>query len=212
MTRHSVACVCSADCRARHARYQRLRKRDQILGRPRLVPAVGTRRRLQALIVAGWSWRQLNAAYGVDQSALQQLIRRADADVYETTASGVRALYAQLVDAQPPGYHLQAHEQARAVARGWQPPEAWLTDDDMDNPAAEPYLGDDDRPDEVLVDRMRAGTASRADLEELRSLPWRERLPLIERWLQLGRSLAELDRAGWNPHRDRRLYSGRVAA
>ena len=99
---------------------------------------------------------------------------------------------------------------ARAKARGWPPPEAWRPED-LDNPAARPWAAADE-PDEVLLDRMRHGRATMAELAEIRHLHWSHRLPLIDAWQRAGRSLRTLELAGWNPHRDRQLYAGRLAA
>src|SRR3954451_8502781 len=46
-------CRCP-EARADHARYERERYFDQVTGRPRLISALGTKRRVEALMALGW--------------------------------------------------------------------------------------------------------------------------------------------------------------
>lgn len=210
MNRHSVACTCSPVCRDRHARYERGRDHDARHGRQRIIDGTGTRRRLQALMAAGWTCQQIAAAHPgwtpgkAGRDAVQKLVEQQR--VRRTIADRVAVVYAQLEDLD--GDSVQTR--ARALARGWAPPEAWWPED-LDDPEAQPWARTGGL-DEVLLQRMRAGRATAAELAELRHLHWSVRLPLIDRWQAAGRSLAQLERAGWNPHRDRKLYAGRLAA
>lgn len=210
MTRHSVACTCSPICRDRHARYERGRNHDARHGRQRIIDGTGTRRRLQALMAAGWTCQQIAAAHPgwtpgkAGRDAVQKLVQQQR--VRRSVAERVAVVYAQLEDQL--GESVQTA--ARAKARGWPPPEAWRPED-LDNPAARPWAAADE-PDEVLLDRMRHGRATMAELAEIRHLHWSHRLPLIDAWQRAGRSLRTLELAGWNPHRDRQLYAGRLAA
>lgn len=209
MTRHSLACTCSPICRDRHARYERGRNHDARHGRQRIIDGTGTRRRLQALMAAGWTAQSIADAHPGwapgkrGRDAVQALTQQAR--VRRTIAERVAAVYAQLEDEDGPS----AQTRARAVRRGWAPPEAWRPED-LDDPDARPWVATAE-PDEVLLQRMRSGRATRAELAELRHLHWSHRLPLIEAWRRAGRPLAELEQAGWNPHRDRKLYAARLA-
>lgn len=88
------------------------------------VPAIGTRRRLQALTAAGWSTRQLADRMGVTSNAIAQLRNTSQHRVLTTTADNVTALYDQCRHRTPPGrYQLRARRHAEA--RRWPPPAEW---------------------------------------------------------------------------------------
>lgn len=105
------------------------------------VPAVGARRRVQALMTLGWSRPQIAEHAGVD---VQPLRRLDDATVIEArTARAVADVYERLWRAMPPErnrYQASAAARTRnAAARaGYVSPLAW---DDIDDPAATPDLG-----------------------------------------------------------------------
>lgn len=119
------------------------------------VPAVGTARRLRALVAIGWS-----------QSKLAQMLGKLPANLGKTmtseqvaagTARAVRDLYDRLWDRPPPEStwsERQSASRARNLARrnGWVPPLAW-DDDALDDPEAVPQLGE---PDPVRPGRGRA--------------------------------------------------------
>jgi AraC-like DNA-binding protein len=106
------------------------------LGARTPVDATGTRRRLQALVAAGWSMSQLAQRLNRQPSNFNRLF-------YETTcgaatARQVRALYAELWMTPPPeATHRQriAATRARNLAaqKRWPPP-LWWDDDDIDDP------------------------------------------------------------------------------
>ncbi|XSS45964.1 hypothetical protein ACQBAU_16135 [Propionibacteriaceae bacterium Y2011] len=107
-----------------------------------LVHQAGTVRRLQALIVCGWSGSELGRRLGWTSANIWALIHGTRGQVTTTTAAKVRALYDELWDQPPPGttrYEKQAATRARNLARswGWAPPLAW-DDEDLDNPYAVP--------------------------------------------------------------------------
>lgn len=117
---------------------------DKILAvRPRIVrdtdrlPAVGTRRRLQALYAMGHGSKAIRSLSGLTNGAVQNLLYERTGDVTAATYKAVRAAYRRL--ATTPG----SSDRAKASARrhGWPPPAAW--DDDIDNPAAVPNVGED---------------------------------------------------------------------
>ncbi len=109
----------------------------------------GTRRRIQALIAAGWNITALAQRLGTSNHALGQRLRLGDR-VHVDTAAKVRALYDELWDVPPPAgtqWERMSATRSRLMAErnGWPPPLAW--DDGhgphgIDNPAATPDLGD----------------------------------------------------------------------
>lgn len=107
----------------------------------RLVPALGTRRRLQALVAFGYLRRQLAERLGMDPSNLGRLFREDTTHVVALTARNIAALFEQL-SAQPGPSERARNEGAR---RGWAVPMAW-DDDAIDDPTATPEHGENSRP------------------------------------------------------------------
>lgn len=113
------------------------------------VPAVGTRRRLQALACLGWSMTQIADRAGLtDRQPLDKAMH--DDVTGAATARAIRDVYDQLWDQPPP--RATTRGAASAVARvrnhakrnGWAPPLAW-DDETIDNPDATPYTDDEAR-------------------------------------------------------------------
>jgi transcriptional regulator with XRE-family HTH domain len=106
-------------------RYENRRRLAALAGRPYSVPAIGTRRRLQALAAIGWTYEHLAERLGCKRSNVAQLAHKEMTWVRRDTALRVKALYDQL--AMTPGP--SAASARRAAAKGWLPPLAW--DDDL---------------------------------------------------------------------------------
>lgn len=104
------------------------------------VPAVGTTRRVQALMAIGWRKPDLAAA-GIPSA---QLVTRARSHVTAATWRQVREVYDRL--SMTPGPSAPAR--ARATRRGYPPPLAW-DDNAIDDPRATPQFG---RPGDAAVD------------------------------------------------------------
>lgn len=109
------------------------------LGDRTLVDGTGTRRRLQALVAAGWTQSELARQLGVLPSNFNNTI---SSDLVRVaTVRAVRALYDQLWRADPVQHGVPQHraDAARRLAagRGWAPVGAW-DDDLIDDPAAFP--------------------------------------------------------------------------
>ncbi len=189
-------------CRRANARYQNLWR----MGRTnKTINGSGTRRRVQALQVLGWSSADIAAAGGwASKSTVRVLLRsnRSNAEVWATTAARAYKAYVALSMQPGPRVAVRNH----ALAKGWLPPLAW-DDETIDDPAAKPYRPNTDTPtrdrqlvDEVLVQRALAGQRVKANRAERRLI--------TERWRASGRPLADLDRVqGWNLHRDLRNAS-----
>jgi plasmid maintenance system antidote protein VapI len=106
------------------------------------VDAAGTRRRVQALAVLGWSEKVIAQIVDIAPPHLARVVR-GEHEVTAATARRVRAAYARLWDQAAPetttGERISAAKaRAHAARHGWAPPLAW-DDDEIDNPAAQPY-------------------------------------------------------------------------
>lgn len=123
-------------------------------GRP--VPAVGTIRRLQALVYLGYSLNRLGAQLNVTRGHMGALMQREQ--VTARTARTVRDLYNNLWNtpaSETDRHTRQSASRARNYARrhGFAPPLAW--DDDMiDDPTAQPEGIGRDRTPSAAEQRM----------------------------------------------------------
>lgn len=113
-----------------------------LLSAQTVVDATGTRRRLQALAVLGWSQPRLAARLGIATDHLSCIVRGRIERVKSSTAAAARDLYDELWNTPPTGLNPVENSAIRrarnaAVARGWAPPMAW-DDDSIDDPGAEP--------------------------------------------------------------------------
>lgn len=98
-----------------------------------MVSALGARRRLQALAVAGWSLPDLSPHIGLHWQTLTQIRAGNTTRITPRVASLITATYAALEMAQGPS------PKTRANARryGWAPALAW-DDESIDDPDAQP--------------------------------------------------------------------------
>ncbi|WP_424891849.1 hypothetical protein [Streptomyces sp. XH2] len=108
-------------------------------GAATLINAVGTTRRLQALVAAGWPQHRLAVRLRMTDTSFGATIHRDR--VIARTARAVLCLYGELwrTDPRQLGVDNQAYSRARnhAAARRWAPVSAW-DDDTIDDPAAFP--------------------------------------------------------------------------
>lgn len=98
-----------------------------------VVDAVGTRRRLQALIALGWTQTELAQRTGLLLSTVNALVHARWANVQHATHLRVCRVFDDL--SGTPGPSTRAR--LMAARRGWAPPLAW-DDDTIDDPAAAP--------------------------------------------------------------------------
>ncbi|MEU6990305.1 hypothetical protein ABZ953_06540 [Streptomyces sp. NPDC046465] len=128
-----------------------------------LINSAGTRRRLHALVAAGWPQGQL--AIRLDMTPGNFAMMIGCEHVLVRRALAVQALYNKLWRADPleHGVGNQAYSRARnhAAARGWSPVGAW-DDDTIDDPATEPWS-----PDVQRMSRNELATARREEVEHL---------------------------------------------
>ena len=204
MIRHPLACTCSPTCKARHARYEKRRHHLAATGRPLLVASHGAVRRVQALVAAGWTLAEVAAAGGLPLDTVRSLLRTKAPTITRRAADRIAYGYDQLCEQPDPLGRYATRNRSLAARRGWPPPEAWAADQ-LDLEDGQPWT-ERGQLDYVLLQRMLDGEPQLG-----RELHWSERLRLIDAWQAAGRSLAELERAGWNPYRDRRLYADRQA-
>lgn len=155
--RHSGTAYSSGSCRCPTGReaYRLYRKRLRE-GRqpPALIPAVGTTRRLQALVAIGYCWTHLANRLGVSTKCVRIWGLHPEARVTRGTHHRVRALFTALSDSPGPSRY------ARTVAAryGFAVPAAW-DDGAIDDPnwTPAPLDSPDTIVDEVAIDRALSG-------------------------------------------------------
>lgn len=103
----------------------------------RSFPAVGTRRRMQALMWMGWPSSVIAGRLGYDQRSLLTLVSRDRVSV--RLAQRMRALYGDLSGRRGPSSHAagKARQPRPGYPGGYAPPAAW-DDDEIDDPKARP--------------------------------------------------------------------------
>ena len=177
---------CRDECCATAAwRYQKGRVLDAHRGRPRMVSALGTRRRVQALACVGWTGYDIAIRLGHGREWIRQVTMRDT--IWRSTADAIANIYDDLCMVAPP---VDTHSRRAIVSRtknraqrnGWAPPLAW---DDIDADA-EPRTTSisDDTVDPVVVERLLAG-------QHIPSTP-AEKAEAMRRWLADGRSQRSL--------------------
>jgi len=136
------------------------------------VDGTGTRRRIQALAVVGWSIPVQAELLGLSRQSVQRIT--SGYGVYASTARAVSELYEKLWDQAPPevstGEKISANRsRTEAARRGWAAPMDW---DNIDDPSEVPALvpTDPQDVDEIAVELALAGervTLNRAEIAEV---------------------------------------------
>lgn len=139
---------------------------------PRIVPALGTRRRTQTLFAAGWTYPAQAHRLGWTPGALYKQTCRDR--ILAVHAHAITTLYLELAYAPEPVGPWATRARAYAARLGWQPPAAW-EGLDLDDPA-DPDLPDPSYVDEVAVARVCAGTGSWDALTRAEKAAVREQL------------------------------------
>lgn len=93
------------------------------------VPALGARRRVQALSAIGWSQGHIAERLGISQQALANSLRTEV--MTARVARRIRDIYSELEMSVGPS----PRTRKRAAAQGWAPPAAW---EDIDDPHEQP--------------------------------------------------------------------------
>jgi hypothetical protein len=131
-----------------------LATRPRAVAETGLVPALGTIRRLKALVAYGYTTQDIADRTGLAARGVRYLIGCRQPRMVEiATRNAVADLFERL--SATPGPSENARRTGRA--RRWAPPAAWT---DIDNPAARPYTptGDDTVVDPEQIRRALAGT------------------------------------------------------
>lgn len=199
-THHQNLCE---PCRRAEARYEQARQLDLLNGRPRTIPALGTQRRLRALVALGHTFARIGEGLGITAAAAHAAAKRDRIYVRATTAAKVDALFEAWSMTLPPtttSIDRKNAAYARTVARrnGWAPPLAW---DNIDTDEVPHAVIEHEDLDQVVVERLLAG-------ERIPSTP-AEKHEAMRRWLAAGRSERSLCLVhGWKESR----YTERRAA
>ncbi|MER8004814.1 hypothetical protein [Streptomyces sp. NPDC094149] len=111
---------------------------------PGRVEAIGTHRRIQALVAAGWPLLHIGIQLGMNRQRPDQILR--EQRVYAATRDRIAEGYPRLVNLRPERNGVPKHKAryAREMAKGnrWAPPKYWATRmDDIDDPHFEPLYG-----------------------------------------------------------------------
>lgn len=195
--RHGTTAGHAAGCRllccraARNADERQRRKRRQVLGIVRTVPAVGTQRRIRALMALGWTSADLARSCGWKTSQAVTELLTARKWVHVGTAETVARVYDELC--MTPGPSVVGRR--RAAAKGWPTPLAW-DEGAIDDPKARPHGNTRGRRelDESVVDRLLHGEQVHSNQTE--------KTEAMRRWLASGRSEKSLCTIhGWKPGR-----------
>jgi hypothetical protein len=148
---HAAGCRCFGCRKARNDDEARRRKYRQVLGVHRRVPALGTQRRIRALMALGWTGRDISNRCGWASAEATTEITKDRQFVYTATAAKIAGVYEELC--MTPGPSLKGLREA--ARKGWPPPLAW---DDIDDPNETPtgwqYVSGDRHADlDDLLDR-----------------------------------------------------------
>lgn len=184
-------------CRRAIARYEKATKHRRHNGVAWAIPALGTQRRIQALMALGWTSTDIAAECGwAHRNYVMRILNgqkgKPTTWVQRKTAEVFAAAYDQLSMQIPPHAPRRARTRAIAARKGYAPPLAW---DDIDDPNETPTWGGRDSDlDPVIVMRLLEGRtvkANRAEREEA-----------IRRWVEDGGTKTELCNIhGWAPDR-----------
>lgn len=99
-----------------------------------LIPAIGTQRRLQALVALGWPQHLIASELGMEPTNLSRMIHGRCGSVTATRAAAVTDLYTRWE--MTPGPSRRAR--ARAATLHWTPPLGW-DENVLDDPDAVPF-------------------------------------------------------------------------
>lgn len=114
-----------------------------LVGNCSRIDGTGTRRRLQALVAAGWPCNALASRLGADDKYTHEVLTGDGRAVMLRTAAKVNDLFAELCGQRPEAHGVRPVSATRArnlaKRRNWHPAGVW---DDIDNPDERPNYGD----------------------------------------------------------------------
>lgn len=126
-------------CRAAATRYVKRLRMDNVNGLTRTIPAIGTWRRIEALMCLGWSQAAIAERTGIWQPNLSKMLRTRNDRIRRSIADRIAEAYDDLSMSVPEGGR-SAFVRGIARKRGYAPPLAW-DDATIDDPDAEPNTG-----------------------------------------------------------------------
>lgn len=150
-------CTCPAAREAYRLYRKRLRENRQL---PALVPAVGTARRLQALVAFGYTWLALENRLGLSRRSLRCIAVGTNSRVLRSTAENIALLFEELSATPGPS----SYARKIAARHGWVPPLAW---DSIDDPGELPNVqGFDEHAITAALagEKRRLGAAEKAEV------------------------------------------------
>lgn len=118
-------------CRKASSRDHNVRMLLTMQGTPPTVPALGTQRRIRALMRLGWTSADIAPRMGSSPEYVQYLARDGRSRVWRKTAEQVDAAFRSMCMTPGPS----TITTKRAEKKGWAPPLAW---DDIDDPNETP--------------------------------------------------------------------------
>jgi len=204
---YHAGCRCAA-CLTARARYEKQCRLDRLRG-GRAVPAIGAQRRIEALMALGWSSAPIAEAAGfAHRNSVLRILRGQKGKpctwLERKTHDAISRAYDELSMKLPPSTAAVNRSRAWAARLGYLPPLAW-DEGALDDPNATPAGSRRDRVrrphdvDPVAVDRVLAGDTT---VDTTRA----EREEVCRRWVEMGRSLKELEGfTGWRTARYFRL-------
>lgn len=191
-------------CKDAMAKYKSMRELDLMAGKPRIIDATGTQRRIRALSCLGWSNAEVARRAGMHPEHLPRLVKGA-VTINRRTAERIAKVYEELSMELPAGrtkQEKQAISYARNTAkrRGYLPPLAW-DEDKIDDPNFTPKRTQTREMlirkdiDPVVVERILAG-------DTYLHTTVAEKHESMRRWKAMGRSERSLcELTGWKEAR-----------
>src|SRR5690606_15176219 len=101
------------------------------------VPAVGSRRRLRALLGMGYTQQYMADHIGSTRAGISYIIASQTNDARAKSAGAIAAMFDELQMVHPPDSPYAKRARTLARQRGWPPPLAW-DEDTIDSPSAQP--------------------------------------------------------------------------
>lgn len=130
--------VCQPCMTANAIQQDEYRKRVYLNGGSLYRPACGVRRRLQALAVRGWTFREIGRRFGRDATVLSHMASTKNKKfVLMETLEKISALYNELSMVPPPEDYPSKRQATRGRGLGYLPPLCW-DEETIDNPYALP--------------------------------------------------------------------------
>lgn len=157
--------------------------------KPPYVNATGARRRLQALGVLGWDQCTLAARIGWDVRNLNLIVSGRRQQIVHDTNERIHRLYEDLSATPAPAGYAASRAKSSARRHSWAPPLAW-DDDAIDDPNAQPNLGDpDDQQDGYDPTTVALAVDGRLTYQQLNA----HRPDLIETVRRLAKTLSDVE-------------------